>query len=648
MRGNVGRRCAQLVMVSVLILAGASCLRAETPAILIGRDDVWRYSAGGPTPPGDWNRASFDDSAWSAGRAGFGYGEPGARTILGAMRGRHTAVYIRRTFEVERVDEVGSLFLYMDYDDGFVAYLNGTPVASACLTRDDAGIRVEPHEAEGHETFAIADVRALLRPGKNVLAIEGHNVAAESSDFLLDPMLATRDVGALTAADYVADVDELERRLLDQSSYLTRLGFDHRAALTGLRRSAGATTPDRFAADVHKLVMQIGDCHASVWPQYRTPTPGHLPLRLGDVEGGVAALEVDEDRPLDPGCPYIESIDGVPLDRWLEAAARYVPRGSPQLVRRRSFEGLAEVGLLRRELGLPAAGAATIGLRSPDGLRHAERRLPLVDRAADVARVRERPSRLLDGNIGYLRIAAMDDRLVEPAAAAIRSFRNTRGLIIDVRDNSGGTYGVLRGIYGFFVPDDAGPRVTNIAAYRLGAEFARDHIEYRPTYRADWVGWDDRERAAIRRAAATFRPEWTPPAGQFSEWHYMILGRERSGRGDPDRDHFYYDRPVVVLCNAGSFSATDGFLNAFADLPRATLVGEPSGGGSGSARQFLLPRTRLLVALSSMASYRPDGRLFDGNGVEVDVVARPRLEDFTTDADAVLARGIAAIDDKSR
>ena len=72
-------------------------------------------------------------------------------------------------------------------------------------------------------------------------------------------------------------------------------------------------------------------------------------------------------------------------------------------------------------------------------------------------------------------------------------------------------------------------------------------------------------------------------------------------------------------------------------------MGEPSGGGSGSARSFELPRTRLGVTLSSMASFRPDGRLFDGRGIDVDVAARPALADFTSDSDAVLARGIAVI-----
>ncbi len=137
----------------------------------------------------------------------------------------------------------------------------------------------------------------------------------------------------------------------------------------------------------------------------------------------------------------------------------------------------------------------------------------------------------------------------------------------------------------------------------------------------------------------------------------MILSRERSGRGDasqsvpaggPGKDYFFYDKPVVVLSNAGSFSAADGFLNAFADLPQVTIVGEPSAGGSGATRQFQLPKTRLVISLSSMASFRPNGKLFDGNGIEVDVAVKPAVEDYTTDADSALARGIDVINEKTR
>jgi hypothetical protein len=79
--------------------------------------------------------------------------------------------------------------------------------------------------------------------------------------------------------------------------------------------------------------------------------------------------------------------------------------------------------------------------------------------------------------------------------------------------------------------------------------------------------------------------------------------------------------PLLFSPNAGSFSAADGFLNAFADLPQVTIVGEPSG-GSSATRQFQLPRTRLVIALSSMASFQPNGKLFRGSLTQVRSISR--------------------------
>lgn len=79
------------------------------------------------------------------------------------------------------------------------------------------------------------------------------------------------------------------------------------------------------------------------------------------------------------------------------------------------------------------------------------------------------------------------------------------------------------------------------------------------------------------------------------------------------------DRPVVVLMDEGSFRATDIFLGAMSLAPSVTLMGVPSGGGSGRSRAFELPNSRLRAVVSTMASFRPDGQLYDGIGVAPDI-----------------------------
>lgn len=58
-------------------------------------------------------------------------------------------------------------------------------------------------------------------------------------------------------------------------------------------------------------------------------------------------------------------------------------------------------------------------------------------------------SSILDENIGYLRIERMDGRLLPHIRASMEAFRNTQGLIIDLRGNGGGSRELLIAIAGY-------------------------------------------------------------------------------------------------------------------------------------------------------------------------------------------------------
>jgi C-terminal processing protease CtpA/Prc len=52
-------------------------------------------------------------------------------------------------------------------------------------------------------------------------------------------------------------------------------------------------------------------------------------------------------------------------------------------------------------------------------------------------------------------------------------------------------------------------------------------------------------------------------------------------------------------------------------------MGTASSGGSARSQQFSLPHSGIEVKCASMASFRPNGKLYDGNGVEVDIEVHP-------------------------
>ena len=76
------------------------------------------------------------------------------------------------------------------------------------------------------------------------------------------------------------------------------------------------------------------------------------------------------------------------------------------------------------------------------------------------------------------------------------------------------------------------------------------------------------------------------------------------------------------------------------EMQGVTLVGTPSGGGSGRTEGYGLAASGLRIRLSSMASFRPDGKLYDGNGIQPDIVVKPARGDWIGKGDAQLDKAL--------
>ncbi|HSH20028.1 MAG TPA: CotH kinase family protein, partial [Draconibacterium sp.] len=134
-----------------------------------------------------WKNKDFSDGSWITAKSGVGFGDNDDNTTI--SRGINS-VYIRYSFNIKDVSQISSLVLDVDYDDGFIAYLNGTEVV-----RDNVNNPVRwnmelnsLHEASMYkggrpERFEISKFKdELLKNGENVLAVEVHNESASSSD----------------------------------------------------------------------------------------------------------------------------------------------------------------------------------------------------------------------------------------------------------------------------------------------------------------------------------------------------------------------------------------------------------------------------------------------------------------------------------
>ena len=469
-----------------------------------------------------------------------------------------------------------------------------------------------------------------------------HSARVESEFAYLAEELSWKGLAGgpkLTRAAAERDLDQLEWLVTNTYSYRDLRGVDFRAAFDALRVGLGDEIPSgAFATRVAQLLALFGDGHTRVRGLERVRPNGYLPFLVADAEGGVFAFREDRRGFVDDAHPYLVSIDGRSIDAWLALTARTLAAGSTQFIRYHGLRDLRLLNALRVEAGAEPATEVEVVLADDEG---AERtvRLEIARRKPTYGPwPRTSEHQLLEGNVGYLRIPAMDDEpeILASLVEAMGRFRETRGLVIDVRGNGGGTRDALRTLLPYFLAPEEGPHVANIGAYRLQPGEERERPEgflgNRAMYPVGSRRWNAEERSAIERARHDFSPDWTPEPELFSEWHYLVLSPGGA---------FHYDRPLIILCDTGCFSATDIFLGAFSGLPRVTLLGTPSGGGSGRSQGSTLAESRVALRLSSMASFRPDGRRYDGLGVEPDVLHLPLATDFLADGgDSALAAAL--------
>ncbi|MCC6235270.1 MAG: DUF1800 family protein, partial [Verrucomicrobiales bacterium] len=185
----------------------------------INSGDTWRYLKGTQAPPADWKAKTFSASTWLEGPTGIGYGDEDDATELTDMRQAegnpgYLTVYLRKSFTVTDPAAADHLILSVDFDDGFVAYLNGTEVARENV--DGAAPRFNDPASNDHEAgepveYDLTASKALLTPGENVLAIELHNTSLTSSDASMIPKLIARRLLPIPPQRRIAGVDALQQ-----------------------------------------------------------------------------------------------------------------------------------------------------------------------------------------------------------------------------------------------------------------------------------------------------------------------------------------------------------------------------------------------------------------------------------------------------
>ncbi len=181
---------------------------------VIREGDACRYIIPTVSTDNNWRNVDFNDQNWSIGATGIGYADGDDATIV--PNGTQS-VFIRQEFMLTDPTTVREILLHIDYDDAFVAYINGQeiaranmgssgafPGAIANITRDR---EAEVYRGGALEEYTLTDLEGLLLNGKNVLAIQVHNISNTSSDMSMIPYLS---LGATTAIGTFEPLPELD------------------------------------------------------------------------------------------------------------------------------------------------------------------------------------------------------------------------------------------------------------------------------------------------------------------------------------------------------------------------------------------------------------------------------------------------------
>lgn len=197
-------------------------IASATPVTLVANNTSWRFMPGLVEPSGGvydpallflakqnvvWGRASFDDTAWQSGAAPLGAGTPPAGVTLGTnftpqIPGSATSVYFRIIFTATEADIADGLplQLLMDWDDGFVAYINGVEVARDRMGQANAftpynAVAASVRNGGSYTTYNLDPPARLLSVGPNVLSVQVHNLSLADADLFMRAQLRTNSAG---------------------------------------------------------------------------------------------------------------------------------------------------------------------------------------------------------------------------------------------------------------------------------------------------------------------------------------------------------------------------------------------------------------------------------------------------------------------
>lgn len=349
-----------------------------------------------------------------------------------------------------------------------------------------------------------------------------------------------------------------------------------------------------------ELCARLRDGHTDVFPPdaLADEFSARPPFRTRLIDGRVIVRAVYDrklrDQGVVPGVEILE-VQGLPVKQYAEQ--RVMPYQSSSTEQER-LEDVYEFRLLwgpRREL-------LEITFQDSQG-RSFKRSIARVTAKefADLNRTQSpvplMSFKMLPGNLGYLALNSFQDQKIDSQfAEAFDEIQKSDAIIIDIRNNGGGTSSIGFTILQYFTKEP----------FKTSRWKTRD---YRPALRA----WGQPERWYVSES-----DEWKPNVNKA------------------------YTKPVILLISPRTGSAAEDFAVAFDSMKRGQIVGEPTIGSTGQPLLITLPGGGSARICTKRDTY-PDGKEFVGVGVQPNFLVQQTLADFRADRDTALEFALAKL-----
>lgn len=456
----------------------------------------------------------------------------------------------------------------------------------------------------------------------------------------------------LTKDQIKKDLAILDEILQNKSSYQGLNGFDYRKDFDNYLEQIDnkKISQSDFGLFLSKTIGKIGDRHSYV-KDYDLPETLYFPLSFAPYGKKVLVLYYDKANRKyhfhNSKFPYLKSINNIPIEKILQKI-----RPTDQLAPKKSYllsaiRDLRDIETVFSILKMKLPNPLPITLENENGIKK-EIKITLVsdddkgylwdeqfhkkdfyfyydDKKLNDKKILEQFFSIND-NIGYVQIYAMLDREESPVFFELLNdfmikAKGTDALIIDVRDNGGGSRDLINELAGYFV-DPNSIYVVNATKQR-GILPLNDDLKQRlhNRYLFSKGELDIKEQKAVDKFMGSFEPMYKLDSGKFSEYHYYIFNGQKI-----TKSKYHFDKPIYILANESSFSATSVLVSTLKGLPNIKIVGVNTDGSSGNSERFELPNSKLRGKISTMVSFQKNGKILDGIGTKPDIIIERNLD----------------------